>query len=78
MNFRIIGLSLAVSFPHAVAFENLLSTSSTAALAVLHWVMTRLNQNDALLHQQERMAALGTYSAGLAQELKVGGTRRNF
>ena len=51
------------------AFENLLSSSSTAALAVLHWVMTRLSQNDALLHQQERMAALGTLSAGLAHEL---------
>ena len=51
------------------AFENLLSTSSTAALAVLKWVMARLSQNDALLHQQERMAALGTLSAGLAHEL---------
>jgi len=51
------------------AFEKLLSTSSTAALAVLHWVMTRLTQNEALLHQQERMAALGTLSAGLAHEL---------
>jgi signal transduction histidine kinase len=50
-------------------FENLLATSSTAALAVLHWVMSRLSQNDALLHQQERMAALGTLSAGLAHEL---------
>ncbi len=50
-------------------FERLLSTSSTAALAVLHWVMNRLSQNDALLHQQERMAALGTLSAGLAHEL---------
>jgi len=50
-------------------FEALLSTSSTAALAVLHWVMSRLSQNDALLHQQERMAALGTLSAGLAHEL---------
>jgi signal transduction histidine kinase len=50
-------------------FEKLLSTSSTAALAVLHWVMSRLSQNDALLHQQERMAALGTLSAGLAHEL---------
>ncbi len=51
------------------AFENLLSTSSTAALAVLHWVMNRLSQNEALLHQQERMASLGTLSAGLAHEL---------
>ena len=50
-------------------FENLLSTSSSAALAVLNWVMARLSQNEALLHQQERMAALGTLSAGLAHEL---------
>ena len=51
------------------AFEKLLSTSSTATLAVLHWVMARLSQNDSLLHQQEKMAALGTMSAGLAHEL---------
>jgi signal transduction histidine kinase len=50
-------------------FENLLSSSSTASLAVLHWVMARLTQNEALLHQQEKMAALGTLSAGLAHEL---------
>src|SRR6185503_1117015 len=43
-------------------FENLLSTSSSASLAVLHWVMSRLTQNEALLHQQEKMAALGTLS----------------
>jgi signal transduction histidine kinase len=51
------------------AFEKLLSSSSAAALAVLNWVMTRLTQNEALLHQQEKMAALGTLSAGLAHEL---------
>lgn len=51
------------------AFEHLLSTSPGAALAVLHWVMSRLNQNEALLHEQEKMAALGTLSAGLAHEL---------
>lgn len=50
-------------------FDNLLSTSPSAAKAVLHWTMARLSQNDALLHQQERMAALGTFSAGLAHEL---------
>lgn len=53
----------------AQAFEELLSSSPTAAMAVLHWVMARLNQNDSLLHQQEKMAALGTLSAGLAHEL---------
>jgi signal transduction histidine kinase len=51
------------------AFENLLSTSPSATLAVLHWVMARLSQNESLLHQQEKMAALGTMSAGLAHEL---------
>lgn len=51
------------------AFEKLLSSSTTAALAVLHWVMARLTQNESLLHQQEKMAALGTMSAGLAHEL---------
>jgi signal transduction histidine kinase len=51
------------------AFEELLASSSTAALTVLRWVMARLSQNESLLHQQEKMAALGTLSAGLAHEL---------
>jgi signal transduction histidine kinase len=51
------------------AFEKLLSSSSTAALAVLHWVMARFAQNESLLHQREKLAALGTLSAGLAHEL---------
>jgi signal transduction histidine kinase len=51
------------------AFETLLRSSTTAAMAVLHWVMSRLTQNESLLHQQEKMAALGTMSAGLAHEL---------
>lgn len=51
------------------AFEKLLASSSSATMAVLQWVMARLNQNESLLHQQEKMAALGTLSAGLAHEL---------
>jgi signal transduction histidine kinase len=51
------------------AFENLLAISPSATMAVLHWVMARLSQNESLLHQQEKMAALGTMSAGLAHEL---------
>jgi signal transduction histidine kinase len=51
------------------AFERLLQSSTSAAMAVLHWVMSRLIQNESLLHQQEKMAALGTMSAGLAHEL---------
>jgi signal transduction histidine kinase len=57
-----------LSIPHE-SFENLLSTSPTAALTVLQWVMARLAQNESLLHQHEKMAALGTLSAGLAHEL---------
>jgi signal transduction histidine kinase len=51
------------------AFVSLLTSSPGAAMTVLHWVMARLHQNEALLHQQEKMAALGTLSAGLAHEL---------
>jgi len=51
------------------AFINLLESSPDATLAILNWVMSRLLQNEALLHQQEKMAALGTLSAGLAHEL---------
>jgi len=51
------------------AFEKLLLSSAGAARQVLHWVVERLQQSEALLHQQEKMAALGTLSAGLAHEL---------
>ena len=51
------------------AFEKLLASSTSAVMAVLQGVIARLNQNESLLHQQEKMAALGTLSAGLAHEL---------
>ncbi len=51
------------------AFERTLSTSPAAALATLHTVVARLRQNDALLHEKEKMAGLGTLAAGLAHEL---------
>jgi signal transduction histidine kinase len=50
-------------------FERTLSTSPAAALATLHTVVTRLRQNEALLHEKEKMAGLGTLAAGLAHEL---------
>ncbi|MCC7358639.1 MAG: cyclic nucleotide-binding domain-containing protein [Anaerolineales bacterium] len=50
-------------------FERVLSGSPTAALAILHTVMGRLRQNEALLHEKEKMAGLGTLAAGLAHEL---------
>jgi signal transduction histidine kinase len=51
------------------AFDQLLSTSPSAALAILHTVMARLRQNESLLHEREKMAGLGTLAAGLAHEL---------
>ena len=50
-------------------FERTLSTSPAAALATLHMFVARLRQNDALLHEKEKMAGLGTLAAGLAHEL---------
>jgi signal transduction histidine kinase len=50
-------------------FEQVLSTSPSAALATLHTFVTRLRQNEALLHEKEKMAGLGTLAAGLAHEL---------
>lgn len=51
------------------AFRHLLASSSTAAMSILRTVSKRLRQNEALLRQSEKMAALGTLSAGLAHEL---------
>jgi signal transduction histidine kinase len=50
-------------------FERLLATSPSAVLAILHTVTARMRQNESLLHQREKMAALGTFSAGIAHEL---------
>ena len=50
-------------------FDRLLEFSPTAAVSILHIVTARLRQNEALLHQSEKMAALGTLAAGLAHEL---------
>lgn len=50
-------------------FERVLKSNSTATLAILRTVMLRLRQNEALLHEKEKMAGLGTLAAGLAHEL---------
>jgi signal transduction histidine kinase len=50
-------------------FDNLLATNPAAVMSVLRTVTARLRQNEALLHQREKMAALGTFSAGIAHEL---------
>lgn len=51
------------------AFRQLLSKSPAATLAILHTVTSRLRNTEGVLRQSEKMAALGTLSAGLAHEL---------
>ena len=53
----------------AAVFHDLLSTRPQATLAILRTVTERLRNTEAMLRQNEKMAALGTLSAGLAHEL---------
>ncbi len=48
---------------------DLLSTRPTATLSMLRTVMGRLRSTEAMLREREKLAALGTLSAGLAHEL---------
>ncbi|MBI4299125.1 MAG: cyclic nucleotide-binding domain-containing protein [Chloroflexi bacterium] len=50
-------------------FQKLLSSSPSAALAILHTVTSRLRNTESMLRQHEKMAALGTLAAGVAHEL---------
>jgi signal transduction histidine kinase len=49
--------------------DHLLSTSPGAARTMLHTVIMRLQQTEALLRQSEKMAQLGTFTAGIAHEI---------
>jgi signal transduction histidine kinase len=51
------------------SFEYLLSCSPSAALSIVRTVIDRLRSTEIMLHQSEKMAALGTLAAGLAHEL---------
>jgi len=51
------------------AFYQLLSSNPSAVFAILRTVISRLRSTEQLLVQQEKLAALGTLSAGLAHEL---------
>ncbi len=51
------------------SFTHLLDTSSTAARAMLNTIVARLRSNTTLLQQSEKMAQLGTLTAGVAHEL---------
>jgi signal transduction histidine kinase len=57
---------LAISRP---AFYQLLASNPSAVFAILRTFITRLRSTEQLLVHQEKMAALGTLSAGLAHEL---------
>ncbi len=51
------------------AFESLLHTSPSASMAIVRTVMSRLRNTESMAMQHEKLAALGTLSAGLAHEL---------
>jgi len=49
--------------------NNLLNTSPSAARALLHTITARLRTSELVLRQSEKMAQLGTLTAGIAHEL---------
>ena len=51
------------------AFQVMLSCSPVAPLAMLRTVMSRLRSNELMVLQHQKMAALGTLTAGLLHEL---------
>jgi signal transduction histidine kinase len=51
------------------SFQHLLQRSPSAALSIVRTVTARLRNTEAMLSQSEKMAALGSLSAGLAHEL---------
>ncbi len=54
---------------HQVQFEDLLDASPSAARAMLNTMLARFRSTEAMLRQSEKMAQLGTLSAGVAHEL---------
>jgi signal transduction histidine kinase len=50
-------------------FQSLINASPQAARTMLHTVTTRLKSTEASLRQSEKMAQLGTFTAGIAHEL---------
>ena len=50
-------------------FDNVLNTNSSAARTILNTVINRLRTLDQMLNHSERMAQLGTLTAGIAHEL---------
>lgn len=54
---------------HQEQLDQLLSTSASAAKAMLHTVLGRWRAMSSALRQSEKMAQLGTFTAGIAHEL---------
>ncbi len=55
-----------ISYDH---LDHLLNTNPGVARTMLHTITSRLRTNEMLLHQSEKMAQLGTFTAGIAHEL---------
>jgi signal transduction histidine kinase len=51
------------------SFQQLLNTSPSATLAILHTVIARVRNTESAMRQNEKMASLGTLAAGVAHEL---------
>jgi|Deesub1362A_J573_1020465.scaffolds.fasta_scaffold00938_3 signal transduction histidine kinase/predicted CoA-binding protein len=60
------GVLLALSLE---TLDDLLNTRPSAARAMLHTITARLRSTEALLRQSEKIAQLGTLTAGVAHEL---------
>ncbi|UCH59786.1 MAG: CoA-binding protein [Anaerolineales bacterium] len=60
--------SLLLAIGHE-QLNNLLNTSPSAARAMLHTITARLRSTELVLRQSEKMAQLGTLTAGIAHEL---------
>jgi len=60
--------SLLLAIGHE-QLNNLLNTSPSAARALLHTITARLRSTELVLRQSEKMAQLGTLTAGIAHEL---------
>ncbi len=54
---------------HHKDLDHLLNTSPSAAKAMLHTITSRLRSSETVLRQSEKMAQLGTMTAGIAHEL---------
>lgn len=60
--------SLLLAIGHS-QLQRLLDTSSSAVRSLLHTITSRLRSTELMLRQSEKMAQLGTMTAGIAHEL---------